>query len=78
MGQKITFLSRLLQDEVACDFIQQANDPQAQEFQESVGGTFEAAVNLTGTAARVGIPVAQGVLESVPQLVTQGSRSATD
>ena len=55
-------------------FIQQAHEPQAQDFQDSVGGTFEAAVNLTATAARVVIPVAQGVLESVPQLVTQGSR----
>ena len=81
-----------------------------QEFQESIGGTVDAAVNLTGTVARVwliilivsepsskmlstddisvlfiiavndivctqvAIPVAQGVLESVPTLVSQGSR----
>merc|ERR1712117_922260 len=61
MGQKVTFLSKLLSD---------------QEFQESIGGTVDAAVNLTGTVARVAIPVAQGVLESVPTLVTQGSRFA--
>merc|ERR1739845_209748 len=60
-GQKVTFLSKLLSDE---------------EFQESIGGTVDAAVNLTGTVARVAIPVAQGVLESVPTLVTQGSRFA--
>merc|ERR1712117_535391 len=59
MGQKVTFLSKLLSD---------------QEFQESIGGTVDAAVNLTGTVARVAIPVAQGVLESVPTLVTQGAR----
>merc|ERR1712080_300389 len=46
------------------------------EFQESIGGTVDAAVNLTGTVARVAIPVAQGVLESVPTLVSQGSRFA--
>merc|ERR1712203_488220 len=51
MGQKVTFLSKLLSD---------------QEFQESIGGTV----------AQVAIPVAQGVLESVPTLVTQGSRFA--
>merc|ERR1712038_900392 len=61
MGQKVTFLSKLLSD---------------QEFQESIGGTVDAAVNLTGTVARVAIPVAQGVLESVPTLVSQGSRFA--
>merc|ERR1712168_172102 len=61
MGQKVTFLSKLLSD---------------QEFQESIGGTVDAAVNLTGTVARVAIPVAQGVLESVPTLVTQGARFA--
>merc|ERR1711971_1016507 len=61
LGQKVTFLSKLLSD---------------QEFQESIGGTVEAAVNLTGTVAQVAIPVAQGVLESVPTLVTQGSRFA--
>merc|ERR1712008_618067 len=58
MGQKVNFLSKLLSD---------------QEFQESIGGTVGAAVNLTGTVARVAIPVAQGVLESVPTLVTQGA-----
>jgi len=61
MGQKVTFLSKLLSD---------------QEFQESIGGTVDAAVNLTGTVARVAIPVAQGVLESVPTIVTQGARFA--
>merc|ERR1712117_115152 len=61
MGQKVTFLTKLLSD---------------QEFQESIGGTVDAAVNLTGTVARVAIPVAQGVLESVPTLVTQGARFA--
>merc|ERR1719278_2062137 len=38
MGQKVTLLSKLLSD---------------QEFQESIGGTVDAAVNLTGTVARV-------------------------
>jgi len=61
LGEKVKFTNRLLAD---------------QEFQESVGDTVDASLNLTGQLTRAAIPVAKGVLEVVPGLVKQGSRFA--
>jgi len=61
LGGKWNFFTQLLGD---------------QEFQESFGDTFEAATNLTGQVLQVAVPVGQGIVAAVPQLVSQGSRFA--
>jgi len=59
--QKINFVTSLLADK---------------EFNESLGATVEAGVNITGQALRVVVPAAQGLLAAVPGLITTGSRFA--
>merc|ERR1712212_986622 len=44
------------------------------ELQDAVGTTVGAGVNLTGQLTRAAVPVAQGIVASVPTLVGQGSR----
>merc|ERR1712032_1799390 len=46
------------------------------ELQDAVGTTVGAGVNLTGQLTRAAVPVAQGIVASVPTLVGQGSRLA--
>lgn len=61
LGGKWNFFTQLLGD---------------REFQESVGDTLEAATNLTGQVIQVAVPVGQGLVAAVPQLISQGSRFA--